>query len=81
VPGDVSLWPSLSGGEAIDLLVNLRGGLDPARRAELLERFELDPMKKGRTYSTGERVSDQRAPSGDEPGGHGAKGPCPLRLT
>jgi ABC-2 type transport system ATP-binding protein len=55
VPGDVSLWPSLSGGEAIDLLGRLRGGLDPKRRAELLERFELDPAKKGRTYSKGNR--------------------------
>ena len=55
VPGDVSLWPNLSGGEAIDLLGRLRGGLDPARRAELLERFELDPTKKGRTYSKGNR--------------------------
>jgi ABC-2 type transport system ATP-binding protein len=55
VPGDVNLWPNLSGGEAIDLLGRLRGGLDPARRAELLERFELDPTKKGRTYSKGNR--------------------------
>jgi ABC-2 type transport system ATP-binding protein len=55
VPGDVSLWPNLSGGEAIDLLGRLRGGLDPGRRAELLERFELDPTKKGRTYSKGNR--------------------------
>jgi ABC-2 type transport system ATP-binding protein len=55
VPGDVSLWPNLSGGEAIDLLGRLRGGLDPARRAELIERFELDPTKKGRTYSKGNR--------------------------
>jgi ABC-2 type transport system ATP-binding protein len=55
VPGDVNLWPSLSGGEAIDLLGRLRGGLDPRRRAELLERFELDPTKKGRTYSKGNR--------------------------
>jgi len=55
VPGDVSLWPHLSGGEAIDLLGRLRGGLDSARRAELLERFELDPTKKGRTYSKGNR--------------------------
>jgi ABC-2 type transport system ATP-binding protein len=55
VPGDVSLWPGLSGGEAIDLLGNLRGGLDHARRAELLERFELDPTKKGRAYSKGNR--------------------------
>jgi ABC-2 type transport system ATP-binding protein len=55
VPGDVSLWPNLSGGETIDLLGRLRGGLDPRRRAELLERFELDPTKKGRAYSKGNR--------------------------
>ncbi|SEG92516.1 ABC-2 type transport system ATP-binding protein [Thermomonospora echinospora] len=55
VPGDVTLWPNLSGGEVIDLLGRLRGGLDPRRRAELLERFELDPRKKGRAYSKGNR--------------------------
>jgi ABC-2 type transport system ATP-binding protein len=55
VPGDVSLWPNLSGGEAIDLLGRLRGGLDPRRRAELLERFDLDPTKKARAYSKGNR--------------------------
>jgi ABC-2 type transport system ATP-binding protein len=55
VPGDVNLWPTLTGGEAIDLLGRLRGGLDPRRRAELLERFELDPTKKGRAYSKGNR--------------------------
>lgn len=55
VPGDVTLWPSLSGGEVIDLLGRLRGGLDPRRRADLLERFELDPRKKCRTYSKGNR--------------------------
>jgi ABC-2 type transport system ATP-binding protein len=55
VPGDVTLWPNLSGGEAIDLLGSLRGGLDAARRADLLERFELDPTKKGRAYSKGNR--------------------------
>jgi ABC-2 type transport system ATP-binding protein len=55
VPGDVTLWPSLSGGEIIDLLGRLRGGLDPQRRANLLERFELDPTKKARTYSKGNR--------------------------
>ena len=55
VPGDVTLWPNLSGGEAIDLLGRLRGGLDEQRRAELLERFELDPTKKGRAYSKGNR--------------------------
>ena len=55
VPGDVALWPSLSGGEVIDLLGRLRGGLDPKRRAELLDRFDLDPRKKARTYSKGNR--------------------------
>src|SRR5215204_2051488 len=55
VPGDVSLWPNLTGGEAIDLLGRLRGGLDTDRRAELLERFDLDPAKKARTYSKGNR--------------------------
>jgi ABC-2 type transport system ATP-binding protein len=55
VPGDVTLWPGLSGGEAIDLLGRLRGGLDPGRRAALLERFDLDPRKKARTYSKGNR--------------------------
>jgi ABC-2 type transport system ATP-binding protein len=55
VPGDVTLWPNLSGGEVIDLLGRLRGGLDPRRRAELLERFALDPRKKGRSYSKGNR--------------------------
>jgi ABC-2 type transport system ATP-binding protein len=55
VPGDVNLWPNLSGGAVIDLLGRLRGGLDTARRDELLERFELDPRKKGRTYSKGNR--------------------------
>src|ERR671926_1657938 len=55
VPGDVVLWPNLSGGEVIDLLGRLRGGHDPGRKAELLERFELDPKKKGRAYSKGNR--------------------------
>ncbi|WP_446212262.1 ABC transporter ATP-binding protein [Micromonospora sp. IBSANI012] len=55
VPGDVTLWPNLSGGEVIDLLGRMRGGLDPKRRAELLESFELDPRKKGRAYSKGNR--------------------------
>ncbi|HLR96734.1 MAG TPA: ABC transporter ATP-binding protein [Jiangellaceae bacterium] len=55
VPGDVNLWPSLSGGEVIDLLGRLRGGLHPGRRAQLLERFDLDPTKKARTYSKGNR--------------------------
>ncbi|GAA1393529.1 ABC transporter ATP-binding protein [Luteococcus peritonei] len=55
VPGDVNLWPNLTGGEAIDVLGRARGGLDPARRAELVEAFELDPRKKGRSYSKGNR--------------------------
>src|SRR5215467_14413901 len=55
VPGDVNLWPNLSGGEVIDLLGRLRGGVDPKRRASLLERFDLDPTKKARTYSKGNR--------------------------
>jgi len=55
VPGDVSLWPNLTGGEVIDLLGRLRGGLDESRRTLLLERFELDPTKKGRAYSKGNR--------------------------
>ena len=55
VPGDVELWPNLTGGEAIDLLGRLRGGLDPARRDALVARFDLDPTKKGRTYSKGNR--------------------------
>ncbi|MDQ3709451.1 MAG: ABC transporter ATP-binding protein [Actinomycetota bacterium] len=55
VPGDVTLWPSLTGGEIIDLLARLRGGLDAGRRTALLERFELDPTRKARTYSKGNR--------------------------
>lgn len=55
VPGDVTLWPNLSGGEVIDLLARLRGGLDSKRRAALLERFELDPTRKSRAYSKGNR--------------------------
>jgi ABC-2 type transport system ATP-binding protein len=55
VPGDVTLWPSITGGEVIDLLGRLRGGLDERRRADLLERFDLDPRKKARTYSKGNR--------------------------
>ncbi|MBK1784978.1 ABC transporter ATP-binding protein [Prauserella cavernicola] len=55
VPGDVNLWPNLSGGEVIDLLGRLRGGIDQRRRDELVERFDLDPKKKGRTYSKGNR--------------------------
>ena len=55
VPGEVNLWPQLTGGEVIDLLGRLRGGVDPVRRDEMLERFELDPTKKGTAYSRGNR--------------------------
>ena len=55
VPGEVMLWPHLTGGEVIDLLGRMRGGLDPKRRRRLIERFDLDPTKKGRTYSKGNR--------------------------
>jgi ABC-2 type transport system ATP-binding protein len=55
VPGDVTLWPNFTGGEVIDLLGRLRGGLDAKRRAGLLERFDLDPTKKARAYSKGNR--------------------------
>ena len=55
VPGEVSLWPNLSGGEVIDLLGRLRGGLNEKRRTDLLERFDLDPTKKGRAYSKGNK--------------------------
>jgi ABC-2 type transport system ATP-binding protein len=55
VPGEVNLWPNLTGGEVIDLLGDLRGGLVPSRRADLIDRFELDPAKKIRAYSKGNR--------------------------
>lgn len=55
VPGDVSLWPNLTGGEAIDLLCRARGKVDKPRRDALIERFDLDPRKKGRAYSKGNR--------------------------
>lgn len=55
VPGDVTLWPNLTGGEAIDVLGRLRGGIDPHRRTELLERLSLDPTKRARSYSKGNR--------------------------
>jgi ABC-2 type transport system ATP-binding protein len=55
VPGEVALWPNLTGGEVIDLLSRLRGGVDPRRRAMLLERFDLDPTKRTRSYSKGNR--------------------------
>jgi ABC-2 type transport system ATP-binding protein len=55
VPGDVNLWPNLTGGEVIDLFFKLRGGKDKSRRDELIRRFDLDPSKKCRTYSKGNR--------------------------
>ncbi|MGK5683901.1 ABC transporter ATP-binding protein [Actinoplanes sp. URMC 104] len=55
VPGDVTLWPGITGGEVIDLLGRLRGGIDRRRRDELLEQFDLDPRKRARTYSKGNR--------------------------
>jgi ABC-2 type transport system ATP-binding protein len=55
VPGDVVLWPNLTGGEVIDLLGRLRGGVDAGKRDKLLDAFELDPTKKGRSYSKGNR--------------------------
>lgn len=55
VPGDVSLWPNLSGGEVIDLLTGLRGGADKTLRRQLIEDFEFDPRRKARTYSRGNR--------------------------
>jgi len=58
VPGDVTLWPGLTGGEIIDLMARLRGpgsAIDPKRRQALMERFALDPTKKARAYSKGNR--------------------------
>jgi ABC-2 type transport system ATP-binding protein len=55
VPGEVMLWPHLTGGEVIDLLGRMRGRLDPKRRTSLIEQFDLDPTKKGRTYAKGNR--------------------------
>src|SRR5215469_477890 len=55
VPGDVTLWPGLTGGEIIDLLGRLRGGIDAKRRQGLIDRFDLDPSRKARAYSKGNR--------------------------
>ena len=55
VPGETNLWPNLTGGEIIDVLADLRGGVDQRRRDELIERFSLDPTKRARTYSKGNR--------------------------
>lgn len=55
VPGDTSLWPGLTGGQCIDLLGGFQGSFNPARRDELIERFELDPTRRWRSYSKGNR--------------------------
>jgi ABC-2 type transport system ATP-binding protein len=55
VPGDVSLWAGLTGGQCMDILAGVHGGMDPGRRGELIERFELDPTKRARDYSKGNR--------------------------
>jgi ABC-2 type transport system ATP-binding protein len=55
VPGDVSLWAGLTGGECMDILAGVHGGMEPKRRAELIERFDLDPTKRARDYSKGNR--------------------------
>ena len=55
VPGEVNLWPNLTGGQCIDVLCRLSGQLDPARKATMIQRFDLDPTKKARTYSKGNR--------------------------
>jgi polyether ionophore transport system ATP-binding protein len=55
VPGDTNLWPNLTGGEILDVLGGLHGGFDAAKRAHLIERFDLDPRKKARSYSKGNR--------------------------
>ena len=59
VPGEVNLWPNLTGGEVIDLFMRLRGSNNKKRREELIDKFDLDPSKKCRTYS---RVIDKRLP-------------------
>lgn len=55
VPGDVSLWPNLTGGEVVDFFANLKGGIDEEKKLELYAKFDLDPSKKCRTYSKGNR--------------------------
>jgi ABC-2 type transport system ATP-binding protein len=55
VPGEASLWPSLTGAETLHLLGRVQGCVDPAYRDELIERFALDPSKKARAYSKGNR--------------------------
>ncbi|MEO8698050.1 MAG: ABC transporter ATP-binding protein [Acidimicrobiales bacterium] len=55
VPGDVSLWPGLTGGECLDILASSHGGLRPQRRAEMIDRFDLDPSRKSQGYSKGNR--------------------------
>ena len=72
VPGDVALWPALTGGQVLDALAGLRGSRDAEREAELIERFDLDPSKRVRTYSKGNRqkvalVAALAAPTGLDP--------------
>jgi ABC-2 type transport system ATP-binding protein len=55
VPADVSLWPDLTGAESLELLGNLGPGVDEEYRDELVRRFQLDPDRPGKTYSTGNR--------------------------
>ena len=55
VPGDVSLWPQLTGAESLELFGNMSGGVDVAFRDELLERLDLDPSRRNRAYSKGNR--------------------------
>ena len=55
MPGDVSLWAGLTGGECMDILAGVHGGVNPDRRATLIERFDLDPTKRARDYSKGNR--------------------------
>ena len=55
VPGDVTLWPGLTGGQCIDILARAHGHIDERRRAELVERFDLDPTRRSRDYSKGNR--------------------------
>jgi ABC-2 type transport system ATP-binding protein len=55
VPGDVALWPGLSGGQCIDVLAQVHGGIRADRRQELIDRFDLDPTKRARDYSKGNR--------------------------
>jgi ABC-2 type transport system ATP-binding protein len=55
VPGEIALWPQLTGGEILAFLGALRGGVDDTYRDELCQRFDFDPSKKSRAYSKGNR--------------------------